>query len=44
MIVFNGLELIWLAILMGLLVICGIIIVIDRIVYAMKKHKQKPDQ
>ena len=41
MIVFNGLELIGLAVTAVLLVICGIILVIDRIAYAVKKRKQK---
>ena len=41
MIVFDGLELIGLAVMATLLVICGIIIVIDYIVYAMKKRQQK---
>lgn len=41
MIVFDGLELIGLAIMAVLLVICGIIIVIDRIACALKKHQQK---
>lgn len=41
MIVFDGLELIGLAIMAVLLVICGILIVVDRIVYAIKKRQQK---
>ncbi len=41
MIVFNGMDLIGLAIMAGLLVICGIILVIDRIAYAVKKRQQK---
>lgn len=41
MIVFDGLELIELAVIAGLLVICGIILVIDRIVYTVKKRQQK---
>ena len=41
MIVFDGLELIGLAVMATLLVICGIILVIDRIVYAVKKRQQK---
>ena len=41
MIVFNGLELIGLTIMAVLLVICGFILVIDRIAYAMKKRQQK---
>lgn len=41
MIVFNGLELIGLAVMVVLLVICGIILVIDRIAYAVKKRQQK---
>ena len=41
MIVFNGMDLIGLAIMAVLLVICGVILVIDRIVYAMKKRQQK---
>jgi len=41
MIVFDELELIGLAIRAVLLVICGIILVIDRIAYAVKKRQQK---
>ena len=41
MIVFDGLELIGLAIMAVLIVICGIIFVIDRIAYAVKKRQQK---
>ena len=41
MIVFNGMDLIGLAIMAVLLVICGIILMIDRIAYAMKKRQQK---
>lgn len=41
MIVFNGLELIGLAIMLGLLAICGIILVIDRIACAVKRRQQK---
>jgi hypothetical protein len=41
MIVFNGMDLIGLAIMTALLVICGIIFVIDRIAYAVKKRQQK---
>ena len=41
MIFFNGMDLILLAILAVLLVICGIILVIDRIAYAVKKRQQK---
>ena len=41
MIVFNGMDLIGLAIMAALLVICGIILVIDRIAYAVKKRQQK---
>ena len=41
MIVFDGLELIGLAIMAVLLVICGIALVIDRIVCAVKKRQQK---
>ncbi len=41
MIVFNGMDLIGLAIMAVLLVICGIILVIDRIAYAVKKRQQK---
>jgi len=41
MIVFDELELIGLAIMAVLLVICGIILVIDRIAYAVKKRQQK---
>ena len=41
MIVFDGLELIGLAVMAVLLVICGIILVIDRIACAVKKRQQK---
>lgn len=41
MIVFDGLKLIGLAIMVVLLIICGIILVIDRIAYAAKKRQQK---
>lgn len=41
MIVFNGMDLIGLAVMLVLLVICGIILAIDRIVYAVKKRQQK---
>ena len=41
MIVFDGLELIGLAVMVVLLVICGIILIIDRIAYAVKKRQQK---
>lgn len=41
MIVFNGMDLIGLAIMVVLLVICGIILVIDRIAYFVKKRQQK---
>ena len=41
MIVFNGMDLIGLAIMAALLVILGIILVIDRIAYAVKKRQQK---
>ena len=41
MIVFNGMHLIGLAIMAVLFVICGIILVIDRIAYALKKRQQK---
>lgn len=41
MIVFDGFELIGLAVITALLVICGIIIIIDRIAYAVKKRQQK---
>ena len=41
MIVFNGMDLIGLAVMLVPLVICGIIIVIDRIAYAVKKRQQK---
>ena len=41
MIVFDGLKLIGLAIMAVLLVVCGIILVIDRIAYAVKKRQQK---
>lgn len=41
MIVFDGLELIGLAIMAVALVICGIVLVIDRIAYAVKKRQQK---
>ena len=41
MIVFNGIDLIGLAIMAALLVISGIILLIDRIAYAVKKRQQK---
>ena len=41
MIVFNGMDLMGLAVMAALLVICGIILVIDRIAYAVKKRQQK---
>lgn len=41
MIVFNGMDLIGLAVMAALLVICGIIFVIDRIAYVVKKRQQK---
>lgn len=41
MIVFNGVDLIGLAVMAVLLVICGIILAIDRIAYAVKKRQQK---
>ena len=41
MIFFNGMDLIGLAIMAVILVICGIILVIDRIAYAVKKRQQK---
>jgi len=41
MIVFNGMDLIGLAIMAVLLVICGIILFIGRIAYAVKKRQQK---
>ena len=41
MIVFNGMNLIGLAVMLVLLAICGIILVIDRIAYAVKKRQQK---
>lgn len=41
MIVFDGFELIGLAVMAALLVICGIILVFDRIFYAVKKRQQK---
>lgn len=41
MIVFNGMDLIVLVIMTALLVICGIILVIDRIACAVKKRQQK---
>ena len=41
MIVFDGLELIGLAIMAVALVICGIALAIDRIAYAVKKRQQK---
>lgn len=40
-IVFNGMDLIWLAIMALPFLICGIIHVINRIEYAVKKHQQK---
>ena len=41
MIVFNGMDLIWLAIGAVFLIICGVILVIDRIAYTVKKRQQK---
>ena len=41
MIVFDGFELIGLAVMAVLLVICGIILVIDCIACAVKKRQQK---
>ena len=41
MVVFDGFKLIGLAVMAALLVICGIILVIDRIAYAVKKRQQK---
>lgn len=41
MIVFNGLKLIGLAISAALLVVCGVVLVIDRICCAIKKRQQK---
>ena len=41
MVVFNGMDLIGLAIMAVLLVICGVILVVDRIAYAVKKRQQK---
>lgn len=41
MIVFNGMDLIILAIGAVLLVLCGTILAVDRIAYAVKKRQQK---
>lgn len=41
MVVFDGFKLIGLAVMAALLVIYGIILVIDRIAYAVKKRQQK---
>lgn len=41
MIIFDGLKLIGLAILTALLIICVIVNIIDRIIYAVKKRQQK---
>lgn len=41
MIVFNGFKLIGLAVMAVLLVIYGILLVIDRIAYAVEKRQQK---
>lgn len=41
MIVFNGMDLIILTVGAVLLVICGIIIAVDHIAYAVKKRKYK---
>lgn len=41
MIVFDGFKLIGLVVMVVLLVISGIILIIDRIVYAVKKRQQK---
>lgn len=41
MIIFNGLNLIGIAVMFALLIICGIALVINHIVYTVKKRKQK---
>ena len=41
MIIFDGFKLIGLAVMAVLLVICGILLVIDRIAYAIEKRQQK---
>ena len=41
MIVFDGFKLIGLAVMVVLFIICGIILVVDRIAYAVKKYQQK---
>ena len=41
MIVFNGMDLIGLAVMAVLLVSCGVILVIDRVAYVVKKRQQK---
>ena len=41
MIVFDGLKLIGLAVMVVLLVIYGILLVIDRIAYAIEKRQQR---
>lgn len=41
MIVFNGLQLIGLAVMVVLLIICGVILVIDRLVCVVKKRSRK---
>ena len=41
MIVFNGMDLIGLTVMVALLIICGIILVVDRIAYVVKKRQQK---
>lgn len=41
MIVFDGMELIGIAFCVVLLVALGILFVIDRIAYVLKKHQQK---
>ena len=41
MIVFDGMDLIAIAILAAVFVICGIILLIDRIAFAVKKRQQK---
>lgn len=41
MIIFNGFDLISLAVMVVLLVICGVILVIERIAYNIKKRQQR---
>ena len=44
MIIFDGFQLIGLAIMICLLLLCGVAFIIDRIVYAIKKRRQKKEK